>query len=406
MIFSIIQKKSVILAGNGIRQSGALEEFKTLVDHINIPILLTWKSLDFFNENYEYNYGRPGSIASRYANNILQSCDLLISIGARIDLPTCAFDYSNFAPNAKKVIVDIDITEIDKLKFEKELVFHCDAKIFLEKFLNAVKIKRKKTNYDFLLDVDKKNWLHYCMNLRDKYPICLPEYYEQNEYVNPYVFTEELSKNSQFDDVIVTASSGSASEIMAQAYKIKEGQRYISSNGLGAMGFGICHSIGAAFASNREKRVICIEGDGSFFMNSHHLQTAVQYKLPIIFFVWNNNQYKSIRCTHMKFFGEKIGCDEESGLTLPNLNKIAYSYGIKYYKIHNHTHNLWGYKLISIQDFMKNILNENDVYLPIIVEVMTDPNFQTQPRIQNYVDENGKMQSGKLENMWPFIEEK
>ena len=387
-------KKPVILAGNGIRQSGALEDFiekisKVFVLCIAMPLLLTWKFKDFCSNNAMLYFGIPGSIASRYANKILQECDLLISIGARIDLPTCAFNYKNFARNAKKIIVDIDKAEIDKLEFEKELIFNCDAKMFIEKFHEICLLDKNKLN-----KIVTSSWIYYCKGLKEKYPICLPEYYKEKNFVNPYVFINELSKYSDNDDIIVAASSGSASEMMAQAFRIKEGQRYISSNGLGSMGFGICHSIGASFASDKKKRVICVEGDGSFFMNVQHLQTIKQYNLPIIIFVWNNGEYKSIRETHLKFFGEKIGCDEESGLTLPNLERIAKSYGIDYFKFKNNNH------IISSLDFvLTKPLTWDKRMTSMICEVMTDPNFQTQPRVQSYVDKNGNICSGKLEDI-------
>jgi acetolactate synthase I/II/III large subunit len=357
-------ERPVILAGNGIRKSGALEQFKELINSLGIPILLTWKSLDFISEDHIYNFGRPGSISSRYANSILQTCDLLISIGARMDYPTVAYDYNNFAPNAKKVIVDIDKNEINKLAFEKELVFNCDAKIFLEKLIkNKNKINK--------IDLEKIKWLHYCIELKEKHPICLPEYYESETFVNPYVFIEELSKQLNSDDIIVAASSGSASEMMCQTFKIKEAQRFICSNGLGSMGYGLPAAIGACFASDKKRRVILVEGEGSFNMNLQELELVKRYNLPIVMFIWNNNGYKSIRDTHQKFFGNVVASDKESGLTFPELCNIASAY-----------------KLYSM-----------------IIEVMIDPLFQTQPKVQSFVDDEGKMQSGKLENMWPFLEE-
>ena len=384
-------QRPVILAGNGIRQSGALEQFKKLKKELHIPILLTWKTLDFFGEDENCNFGRPGSISSRYANNILQSCDLLISIGARLDYPTTAYDHSNFAKNAKKVIIDIDQAEIDKLEFKKELVYYCDAKIFIEKLLQSI----DRINYIY----GWRDWRAVNIARKICHPICLPEFYENKEKVNPYVFIKELSNQCKEDDIIVAASSGSASEMMAQAFEIKEGQRFISSNGLGSMGFGICHSIGSAFASDKKKKVICVEGDGSFFMNVQHLQTIRQYNLPIIIFVWSNGEYKSIRDTHMKFFGNKIACDRESGLELPSIQEISKSYGIDYLKLGHHNGFDQTFKII---DRYKNIKDEQ---IPMIIEVMIDKNVQTQPRVQSFVDKNGNLQSGKLENMWPFLGE-
>lgn len=390
-------KKPIILAGNGIRQSGALQEFYNLITWTGIPVLLTWKSLDILDD--KYTFGRPGSIASRYANNILQECDLLISIGARIDLPSCAYNYQEFAKKAKKVIVDIDKSEIDKLEFDKELIFNCDAKIFIEKLLKEVGRGMVSSNPSICFfgwqkpDDNYHPWLDWCKDQKEKYPICLPEYYENKDFINPYAFVEEVSKQLTSNDIIVAASSGSASEIMAQAFKIKEGQRYISSNGLGSMGYGLAHSIGAWFASDKKKRIILVEGEGSFNMNIQELELVKRYNIPMIVFIWNNNGYKSIRDTHTKFFNAKIGCDKESGVSFPDLEKIVNAYEIEYFKIENNDH------LYMIES---DILKRN---LPIIVEVIIDPEFSMQPKVQSYVDKDGKIQSGKLENMWPFLKE-
>jgi acetolactate synthase-1/2/3 large subunit len=381
-------KKPVILAGNGIRQSGALLQFKDLINYLRIPILLTWKSIDFISENHSLNFGKPGAISSRYANNILQECDLLISIGARLDFPTTAYDHSNFAKNAKKVIVDIDYAEIDKLEFKKDIIFNWDAKLFIEELSGYV---CKDLPY---IDGIQPEWLDYCTKLKKDYPICLPDYYNKKENfrINPYVFIEELSKHSNPDDVIVVSSSGSASEIMCQAFEIKKGQRFICSNGLGSMGYAIPAAIGACFASGK-KRVVCVEGDGSFQMNSQELELIRRYNLPIMIFVLNNGGYKSIRDTHNKFFKEKFISDSECGMTLPCLERIVKSYDMEYFCIEYSSHLYMIESLVSTSK------------LPIIVEVMIDSDFDTQPKVQSSMDLKGNLVSGKLENMWPFLEE-
>lgn len=365
-------KRPVILAGNGVRQAGALDQFKLLMSYTSIPTLLTWKSKDFLDDRYIF--GMPGSISSRYANNILQECDLLISIGARMDLPTVAYDYKNFAKNAKKVVVDIDQAEIVKLEFEKELTFNCDIKTFIEK-LNE---NKERVEFHSFQNV---NWLRYCNEQKEKYPIQT----HKSDLIDPYTFVEELSKYAKANDIIVASSSGSASEIMAQAFKIKEGQRYISSNGLGSMGYAISAAVGACISSGK-KRVICVEGDGSFAMNCKSLHLIAKYNLPIKIFVWNNNGYNSIKNTHNKFFNNADAINE---LSFPEIKKVAELYDIDY-------------KKYMTKDMLVMLDWDLTGDYPEIFECIIDPTIQTQPRVQSYVDEEGKMQSGKLENMWPF----
>lgn len=372
-------QRPVILAGNGIRKSNSLSLFKELVSILKIPILLTWKSMDFLENNHPLYFGRPGSISLRNANFIIQTCDLILCIGTRLDLPTVAFNYSNFAKNAKKIIVDIDEAEIKKLNFDLE--FNMDAKYFL----NTLKQNLDK------IDVNVSLWINKCNDLKKRYnhikkiPII-------KNYINAYNFINCLSTIADKNDIIVPSSSGSASEMICQSFKIKKGQRVICSNGLGSMGYAISHSIGAFFASSN-KQILCIEGDGSIQMNLSELELIKRYNIPIKIFVLNNNGYASIRNTQSKFFnGHLVACDKESGVTLPDLKRIANAYKIKYYKIETE-------KKLMVS--LKNILKEKN---PIICEVIIDPSFQTQPKVMSKTDENGKIVSGTMEDMWPYID--
>ena len=371
-------KKPVILAGNGIRQAGVLNQFKILISKLKIPVLLTWKSIDFLDENNELYSGRPGSIASRYSNLILQECDLLINISSRLDLPTVAYDYKNFAKNAIRIMIDIDKKEIYKTGFN--LYFHTDIRCFLlllEKKINKIKI-------------DTTHWLKYCKELKEKYPIYLPEY-KKSDKINPYYFIEILSQCLNPKDIIVPSSSGSASEMVCQSFKIKEGQRIICSNGLGSMGFALPHAIGVAISS--KKRIICIEGDGSFQHNIQEMELLSRYNLNIKLFIFNNNGYSSIRNTHCKFFNDEyLGCDDKTGLTFPDIEKISTAYNIPTYKIENQN---------NLKEDIIKVLNTEG---PIICEIIIDETIQTAPKVLAKTNAEGKIVSGQLEDMWPFLE--
>ena len=213
------------------------------------------------------------------------------------------------------------------------------------------------------------------------------------------------------DDIIVPSSSGSASEITCQAWKVKHNQRVICSNGLGSMAFAVSHGIGACIASDK-KRTIVIDGDGSFFMsNTNELELLKRYDLPVKIFVWNNNGYMSIKNTQDKFFeGNLTACNEDSGLTLPDLKKVADSHDLKYICIKDSNISILqvGYDQtvyhdeLNLRDQIQNVLNQEG---PVICEVMVCPELQTQPRVQSSVNKDGNIVSGVLENMWPFLEE-
>ncbi len=376
-------ERPVILAGNGIRLAKALPEFLDLIEYLRIPVLTTWRAIDFLPEDHNFFIGRPGSIGQRGANFTIQNSDLLISIGARLDLAQVGFDYKGFAPGAKKIIVDIDSSEIGKLKMNIDISVCCDAKVFLNEMT-----KQK----DKILPKNHYQWLMRCKEWQKKYPVVLREYYEQENYVNTYVFIDILSEVMSPDDILVPGSSGSCSEITMQAFKVKKGQRIFNNPGLGAMGFGLPACIGACIASGR-KRTISIIGDGGLQHNIQELETLARLQLPVKIFILNNNGYASIRNMQKNHFkGHLVGCDPSSGLTLPNTCKVASAYGLANTQILNH------------KDIKRSIQNILESPGPFICELMIDPNLQTAPRLVSEVKPDGSIISRSFEDLWPFLD--
>ncbi|MBC7189760.1 thiamine pyrophosphate-binding protein [Candidatus Aerophobetes bacterium] len=375
--------RPVILAGRGIRLAKAEKEFLTLIEKLKIPVLLTWRLVDILPEEHELNFGRPGAIASRYANFILQKSDLLITIGARLDLVQIGYDYRRFAPEAKKIIVDIDESEIRKIDTEIDIPVVSDAGDFIREFLRQI---------NSVKDINREHWLKRCKQWKEKYPVVLPEYLKNSGYVNTYALIDVLSELLTKDDLIVPGSSGSCSEITYQAFRLKKGQRLINSPGLGSMGFGLPQSIGVCIASGG-KRTVCIVGDGGLQHNIQELETLKRLNLPVKLFVLNNNGYAAIRNTHRRFFeGRLVCCDPSSGLTLPDTCKIARAYGLEATRISNQR---------NLKDKVKRVL---DISGPIVCEVMIDQDLQTAPRLSSMVLEDGTIVSKPLEDLCPFLD--
>lgn len=376
-------KKPVILAGNGIYLAGAKEEFIKLVEKLDIPILTTWKMIDFIEQEHRLFAGRPGVVASRGANFTIQNSDLLITIGARMDLPQTAYNHKNFGKNAKKVIVDIDVNEINKMQMDIDVKFVSDAKDFILGLSDLLDKITYKNN----------GWVEKCNELKNKYPVTLPDFFEQKEYVNTYVLLDVLSNQMTGNDMLVPGSSGSCSEVSCQAFKVKKGQVVLNNQGLGSMGFGLPASIGACIASGGRK-TICINGDGGFMMNIQELETVRRLNLPIKFFILNNDGYGSIRNmqnTHFK--GLYVGSGRTSGVTLPDMQKVANAFEIHSCVIKNQQ---------NIEQEVKKVLDSEG---PFICEVMISPDQQTQPRVSSIKLEDGSMISKPIEDMWPFLSE-
>ena len=376
-------KRPCILVGNGIRLSDAEELFLDLVKKLNIPVLATWKAIDFFDENDHLFFGRPGAIGQRGSNFIQQNCDYLLIIGARLDFGQTGYNHRNFAPKAQKVMVDIDKAEIDKMDMSIEVKADVDAKIFVEEALKQISLVE---------NIDRNDWFNYCNKMKSKYPVILKEYLEQKEYVNSYAFIDKLSELLNESDLIVPGSSGSCSEVTMQGFKVKKGQRLFNNEGFGAMGFGLPASIGACIASNG-KRTICINGDGGFQLNIQELETVRRLNLPIKFFIINNDGYGAITNSQRNHFnGFYVASEKNSGMTLADICKVATGYEIKNMRINSNS---------ELKEKIKEALEYEG---PVVCDVMVHPDQPTAPKLMSEKLPDGNMISKPLEDLWPFLD--
>jgi acetolactate synthase-1/2/3 large subunit len=376
-------ERPVILAGNGIRLSGAKKSFLRLIEKLNMPVLTTWRADDLLPEGHRLYFGRPGVVGQRGANFIQQNADLIITIGARLDFGQIGFDHKNFAREAKKVIVDVDPSEIKKLRTRIEVPVVFDARVFIDELLKNIKMVKRS---------DRSRWIKRCVDWKNKYPVVLPEYYNKSKFIDTYVFIDVLSDLLRGTDLLVPGSSGSSAEITQQAIRVKKGLRILNTPGLGSMGFGLPASIGACLAGGR-KRTIAIVGDGGLQHNLQELEVLARLKLPVKLFVLNNNGYASIRQTHNRYFaGHLVCCDPSSGLTLPDTCKVAAAYGIKTERIYNHR---------ELKKKMQKVLNASG---PVICDLMIDPAQETLPRVSSQARPDGSMVSKPLEDLYPFLD--
>lgn len=376
-------KRPVLLVGNGIRLAGAMNEFYQLIECLKIPVLTTWKAIDFLAEDHELFFGRPGSLGQRYANFVQQNSDFLMIIGARLDLAQVGYYYEKMARGAKKVVVDIDPAELNKLAAMKiDVAVAANAKDFIDQLIN-----RKNT----VRHLDRKEWFNQCKEWKRKYPVVLAEYWQEKEYVNTYVLVEVLSELLTVNDVIVPGSSGSCSEIFFQAFKAKMGQRIYNNPGLGSMGYGLPASMGACITSG--KRTVTLIGDGGLQHNIQEFETIHRLQLPLKIFVLNNNGYATIRNTQRNHFNKNyVCCDPSSGLTLPDTCEVAKAYKIATMKIYNHK---------GIKEKVAKVLEYKG---SMVCEVMVDPDLITAPRLSSEVQSDGSIISKLLEDLWPFLD--
>jgi acetolactate synthase-1/2/3 large subunit len=374
-----------VLAGNGIRLSGAKELFLKVIEKLKIPVLTTWKACDLLPEDHPGFFGRPGTVAQRGANFIQQNADCIISIGCRLDFGQIGYAQETFAREAKKIIVDVDPLEFLKFRFQVDVKVVAEASDFLEE-LDA--------QLNNLVMPDLGEWIAKCTDWKHRYPVVLPEYRQMKNHVSTYVLVDEVSKQLSSNDVVVPCSSGSGADITSQTLRTKKGQRVLNSPGLGSMGFGVPQTIGTCIASGH-KRTICFNGDGGFQLNIQELETIKRLQLPIKFLYLNNQGYLSIKVSQNNYFnGRLVATDDTSGLTLPDIQKIAYAYGIKSNRILNHD---------GLEKGVREMLESEG---PFICEVMIDPEEQVSPKVKSMIGANGKMISKPLEDLAPFLDRK
>lgn len=376
-------RKPVIIAGGGIRLSGAVDDFKKLTSTLGVPVVTSTMGTDVIEDDNEFFVGKAGMRGDRAANIAIQNSDLLITIGTRLGITIIGYEYDKFAPGAKKIVVDIDKAEHQKETIKIDHIIVSDAKNFINSLYAAV----KKSKFSF-----KDDWLDRCVELKNKYPVYLDQYFKPDGAVNMYFAVDRISRNLTGHDIIVT-DAGYSYYIVRQVIRVKKGERVLIPGATGAMGFSLPASIGASIGS-QQRRVICITGDGSLQMNIQELQTISHHKLPIKIFVISNKGYVSIRNTQQIYFGRLIGESKKTGLSIPDISKIAGLYGIKFYKAKNST------------DLIKVIPKVLNAAGPVICEISSLQNQNIMPTVTSKRLPDGRMVSAAIDDMYPFLPEK
>ena len=373
--------RPVVLIGNGVRLGGARDEMRRLVDRLGVPVLTTWPAHDMVPDDHPLMAGRPGPLAPRGANFTLQNADWLLSLGARLDLVVTGYAPQLFARAAKKIMVDVDATELRKMGDTIDEAVCADVKTFVVEMLRQI---------DRVKPRDRSAWDRRWREWQTKYPVVLPEYRNLPNGVSTYVLGEAIAEASAADDVIVSGSSGAGIEIFCLAVRLKEGQRLFLTTALGAMGNGLPGLIGASVANGR-RRAISVDGDGGLQLNIQELETARRLQLPIKLFVLNNDGYASIRTSQSRYFGRLAGADTTSGVTLPELRAVVEAYGLPYTRIDTDR---------GLVERVKELL---DAPGPIVVEVMTPREEPRAPSLSSTRKADGSMVSKPLEDLWPFL---
>ncbi|MEI8389873.1 MAG: thiamine pyrophosphate-binding protein [bacterium] len=377
-------KRPLIVAGNGINISKTREVFLSFLEEVKIPVVTTHNGFDTIASEHPLYIGRIGTIGQRAGNFALQNANLIIFLGTRNNIRQISYDWKNFGKKAKKIVVDIDSAELNKPTLKPDIAINTDLKDFLPATL-------KQIEDNDVVFPDFSQWVSWCKERKEKYPVVLSEYKNAQNAVNPYYFMETLTKCLSEKSITVTGN-GTASVCAFQASVVKKNQRFILNSGCASMGYDLPAAIGACFA-NEKKDVVCIAGDGSLMMNIQELQTVYHHNLPIKLFILNNNGYISIKQTQNNFFnGRMVASGKESGVSFPDFIKIAEAFSLPTAKI-NGQNNL-------IEEIEKVLATQG----PVVCEVILQNDYIFQPKHSSEKLPDGKIVSKPLEDMYPFLD--
>jgi acetolactate synthase, large subunit (EC 2.2.1.6) len=341
-------KRPLLYIGGGAILSGASQEIKVIAEKGMIPVTCTLKGLGAFPGSHILSLGMPGMHGTVAANKAILECDYILSLGARFDDRVAGVP-NDFAPNAVKAHIDIDPAEFNK-RVKVDYILHGDLKEVLQALIPFIEKK------------DRSDWVKHLEEYKNKYPL---EFEDSNEVIKPQRFLKRLYEITK-GKAIVSTDVGQHQMWAAQYYLFDEPNRWITSGGLGAMGFGFPAAIGAAVAKPNDL-VISISGDGSFQMCIQELATVRQYNIPVKIVLLNNNFLGMVRQWQELFYNERFS--ESEYQFNPDFIKIMEAYNIPGKRIE---------KPSQIDEGIEFLLSENG---PTFLEVVIPAEEKVFPMI-------------------------
>lgn len=372
-------ERPLFIVGHGTRIAGEADLFRNIAEKLNIPCVFTWNAADLLPWEHPLYVGRPGVVAARAPNFAIQNCDLLISVGCRLDNIITAYNPQGFASHAKKVVVDVDKNELNRHEMPIDLAIEADAKHFFQAWLGAD-----------LTPFADSDWHHQCQDWKRRYPPLDGREFA-GEKISHYQFVDALSEAIPENRLVISGSSGLAVEVFYTVFRNKVGQRMFLTSGLGSMGYGLPAVIGACLGAGRQPTV-GVESDGSLMLNLQELVTLKALNLPIILIVMNNGGYASIRNTQRNYFeGRYIATGPEAGLLFPDLVKLCESIGLPTMRIE------------TAQDLAAGLDYAMAQAGTFICEVCLQANEVLSPKVAALPQADGSMLSMPLEDMSPLL---
>ena len=373
-------ERPLLLVGGGL-DFGFFKQQIDQLRSLGIPIATTWNAADYLDSDDPLFAGRPNTYGMRWANSVIQQSDLVIAIGARLGLQQTGFNWENFVPVGRIVRIDIDSNELNVNHPKTELSLNLDGKNGLISFLRIAKESTPKK--------DLSSWRDFIQLQRSNLPTVEKATYQFEDYVNPFHLVSELGNLLTNEDSVIPCSSGGSYTSMMQAFSQKQGQLLTNNKGLASMGYGLAGAIGTAVA-NRSGRTILVEGDGGFAQNLQELGTVKVRNLNLKMFIFSNLGYASIRVSQKAYFnGAYIGCDEATGVGLPEWTQLFKAFEIPSVEITSN--------LLSNDKALELLKGAGPA--AFIVNIHPDQSYL--PKVTSKIFSDGKMRSNPIHLMDP-----
>jgi acetolactate synthase-1/2/3 large subunit len=348
-------KRPLLLVGRGVRAAFAIDSMKFFMEKTQLPVISTLLAVDAVEHTHPQRVGFIGSYGNRWANIAFGECDLLIVVGSRLDIRQTGAD-TKFFENRTIYHIDCEAEEINN-RVKGCIPVVTDARRFFECFNVAAKNETFKR---------QTGWFKYIDELKTQWPD-IKELTPTG--INPNVFIHTLTKNSPLAKCYI-ADVGSHQMWAAQSVEIASDQLFLTSAGMGAMGYSLPAGIGASFALD-EQPVIVIAGDGCMQINIQELQTIVRNKLPVKVVIMNNKNLGMIRQFQDSYFESRYQ-STYWGYSAPDFEKVAKAYGIDALTISDES---------EMEEAVKWMWNETNNNAPVLLQVMIDPHTNTYPKI-------------------------
>jgi acetolactate synthase-1/2/3 large subunit len=387
-----LSRRPLFLIGYGCHLSGATDVLLLLAKNFGIPVVFTWNTLDSLPTEHELNMGLVGVNGTREGNLAVYKADLILAFGSHLSRQITSNTQDDFGPNAEILVFDIDKTELANLpeRFTGvEIDLKLMAKVLDVEFPNKISCELGYKRF--------QEWRNLCKTLKGIRDFGKPSSDDlSNDKVCQYYFYTIFNSKTRPGDVIVIDGGGNTLFSTHQNIEIKAFMRLITGHGMAAMGSGIPHSIGAAFAliefgSQLSSRVYCFIGDGSMQFNIQELAVLKYHNLPVTIIIINNDGYLAIKNTQDNFFAKRFGVDFSSGLEIPSFKPIVEGYGLNYLSIHrNEDVNT----VLECMDAPKG---------PLVIEVFVHEDTPLIPRLDYYRSESGVTSRDPIYDMSPKI---